>query len=112
MGQACYKHSDSGYSSDGKYHLTVRIGADDIAMVADRKMQVKEFKEWIMNEQKMNTTSSIRLFFYGAELKDAYRLKDCHGLQNVTSDIVLIGMIYQDTFMPSPSSSRCCCGAF
>ena len=48
MGQACYKHSDSGYSSDGKYHLTVRIGADDIPLVADRKMQVNQFKEWIL----------------------------------------------------------------
>jgi len=65
MGQACYKHSDSGYSSDGKYHLTVRIGADDIPLVADRKMQVNQFKEWILNEKKMSATSSIRLFFYG-----------------------------------------------
>ena len=30
-----------------------------------------------------------------AELKDEDRLKDCHGLKNINSEVVLIGMINQ-----------------
>lgn len=85
--------ADSNGDPGALLDLQVRIGADDISVSIGENEYVDVLKRKIMDCKGTpgQATRALRLFFYGKELKEAQRLKDCAGIE---TDVVLIGNLH------------------